>query len=506
MSHDNTGLQLELQIRVLNNLLEIAKREDVIIFATIQRIQKESIKVLSENIIIKHKQPLEKFGRFWYFLTIYSLKGNSYTSITEKAFKKARENKDNSVEIETSINSATNSRLASKKSSRRSSKASKMPKSNILVNTSSHDQSLPPKNNNNDPFQNPSENELKWLNLSRSDKAVKNYSGNRLEIHEELANQRSNNIEDKRRRNNTPPLPSDTGNELLNQLLLGFTNVLNTHTEYVKEFHKNDFEYEENQEYINELLKNDELIEYWHVFQGNVTLCLIYNFDDVDYHSHMITKKKIQKLQQILKQHAKNGDIKMFCYKCQKKDHHQQDCLFTFCSRCHKWIDYNYHKCLSNDSINIFQLIKKSKTPTYVMNLIYNDAGEEWKLQDAYFAEAEVFEKRINVMINTGAVRCIITKRFLDLVNKEIEASTKNNEKYSFCQKLYEDLEDYRVAKAQIEEDDELIEITKGKDTSIRSLTNIQRMQLQQLLTKNKDLFANNKSELTQTNVAQHSI
>ncbi|CAI2192673.1 7810_t:CDS:2, partial [Funneliformis geosporum] len=144
-----------------------------------------------------------------------------------------------------------------------------------------------------------------------------------------------------------------------------------------------------------------------------------------------------------------------------------------------------------------------------ISQLIFNDpkfncdvyiTKEEWKLQDAYFAEAEVFEKRINVMINTGAVRCIITKRFLDLVNKEIEASTKNNEKYSFCQKLYEDLEDYRVAKAQIEEDDELIEITKGKDTSIRSLTNIQRMQLQQLLTKNKDLFANNKSELTQTN------
>ncbi|CAI2189289.1 5612_t:CDS:2, partial [Funneliformis geosporum] len=253
----------------------------------------------------------------------------------------------------------------------------------------------------------------------------------------------------------------------------------------------------------------------------------------------------------------------------------------------------------------------------------------ERKPQDAYFAEAEVFGKRINVMIDTGAVGCIITKSFLDSVNKEIEASTnvqivsvtgaktaplgkmfkvgvkigkfeikedmivteasgynvllgndwitnqakaiintekqimiikqnkeidtvpitcftkinpeilspidffeeeydelelediegepqhylnvsleeniaiinhqrypteflefsdlefqrtdkywkgpgrclckllQNNEKCSFCQKLYEDLEDYRVAKAQIEEDDELIEITKGKDAPI---------------------------------------
>jgi len=31
-------------------------------------------------------------------------------------------------------------------------------------------------------------------------------------------------------------------------------------------------------------------------------------------------------------------------------------------------------------------------------------------------------------------------------------------------------------------------------------------MLLQQLLTKNKDLFATDKSELTQTDVAQHSI
>ena len=35
------GLQLELQIRVLNNLLETAKREDIVIFAIIQKIQKE---------------------------------------------------------------------------------------------------------------------------------------------------------------------------------------------------------------------------------------------------------------------------------------------------------------------------------------------------------------------------------------------------------------------------------------------------------------------------------
>ncbi|CAI2199372.1 14869_t:CDS:2, partial [Funneliformis geosporum] len=92
-----------------------------------------------------------EFGRFWYFWPTYLLEGNSYIRITEKAFEKARENKHNFVDEWTL-----------KKSSRRSSKASKIPKSNILVDTFSHDQNLPPKNNNNDPFQSLSENELKW--------------------------------------------------------------------------------------------------------------------------------------------------------------------------------------------------------------------------------------------------------------------------------------------------------------------------------------------------------
>ena len=510
----------------------------------------------------------------------------------------------------------------------------------------------------------------------------------------------------------------------------------------------------------------------------------------------MITKKKNQEIQQILRQRAKDGDLGMFCYKCQKKDHRRQDCFFTLCSRCYKWVDNN-HNCPSNNSINISQLIKNSETPTYVMNVIYNDVGiflskridkrkemynlwqvpggkveeneysieailreteeetgliikkdipqlifndpkfncdvyitkvsmnttlrntepnkqsswilntfkqyeekckrkeitpthvkymqkileslkisttiaqaqwEERRPQDAYFAEAEVFGRKINVMIDTGAVGCIITKSFLDSVHKEIEASTnvqivsvtgaktaplgkmfkvgvkigkfeikedmivteasgynillgndwitnqakaiintekqimtikqnkeidivpitcftkmnpviftpidfleeeydeleleesegepqhylnvsleeniatinhqqypteflefsnleflrtdkhwkgpgrclckvlQNNEKCLFCRKLQEDLNDYHVAKAQIEEDDEVMKISTGKETTIGSLSNNQRIQLQDLLTRNNDLFATDKSELTQTNIAQHSI
>jgi ADP-ribose pyrophosphatase YjhB (NUDIX family) len=538
--------------------------------------------------------------------------------------------------------------------------------------------------------------------------------------------------------------------------------------EQIREFHKNDFEYEE--ENNNEPFKNNnELIEYWHVFQGDKTPCLICDFDDVDHHSHMITKEKNQEVQRILKQRAKNGDTGMYCYKCQKIDHRRQDCPLRLCTRCHKWVNHGNHNCPSNNYINISQLFDKPKTPTYVMNVVYNDAGiflskridkskemynfwqvpggkveeneysieavireteeetgliikknipklifndpkfncdvyvtkvdmntvlrntepnkqsswilntfkqyeekckrneitpthvrymkkilenlkisktiaqaqwEERKPQDAYFAEAEVFGRKINVMIDTGAVGCIITKSFLDSVHKEIEASTnvqivsvtgaktaslgkmfkvgvkigkfeikedmivteasgynillgndwitnqakaiintgkqnmtikqnneidivpitcfikinpeiftlidffeekyneleleetegepqhylnvsleeniaiinhqrypteflefsdlefqrtdkywkgpgrclckplQNNEKCSFCRKLYKDLEYYRVAKAQIKKDDELIEITTEKDTPIESLTNMQKMQL----------------------------
>ena len=43
------------------------------------------------------EQPSEEFGRFQHFWAVYSLKGNSYTSITERVFEKAKESKDNSV-------------------------------------------------------------------------------------------------------------------------------------------------------------------------------------------------------------------------------------------------------------------------------------------------------------------------------------------------------------------------------------------------------------------------
>jgi hypothetical protein len=47
--------------------------------------------------------------------------------------------------------------------------------------------------------------------------------------------------------------------------------------------------------------------------------------------------------------------------------------------------------------------------------LVYVERLED--VQDALFAEAEVYGERINILINSGTVyRCIISKRFLDII------------------------------------------------------------------------------------------
>ncbi|CAG8664264.1 15571_t:CDS:2, partial [Funneliformis mosseae] len=78
---------------------------------------------------------------------------------------------------------------------------------------------------------------------------------------------------------------------------------------------------------------------------------------------------------------------------------------------------------------NLLEEIREFKKKDYeneyiIVNKLPDDDELEYKPQNAYFAEAKVFKRKINVMINTGAVRCIITKSFLDSVHKNIEAST----------------------------------------------------------------------------------
>ena len=43
------------------------------------------------------------------------------------------------------------------------------------------------------------------------------------------------------------------------------------------------------------------------------------------------------------------------------------------------------------------------------------------QVKDALFTIAEVLEKNINVLIDTGSKRCVITKRFLDKMGRNID-------------------------------------------------------------------------------------
>ena len=43
---------------------------------------------------------------------------------------------------------------------------------------------------------------------------------------------------------------------------------------------------------------------------------------------------------------------------------------------------------------------------------------------DVLFSEAEIYGEKVNILIDSGAVGCIITKQFLEKIGKPIEAAT----------------------------------------------------------------------------------
>jgi len=49
---------------------------------------------------------------------------------------------------------------------------------------------------------------------------------------------------------------------------------------------------------------------------------------------------------------------------------------------------------------------------------------QEEEVQDALFSEAEVYGEKVNVLIDSGVVGCIIAKRYLDKIRKPIESAT----------------------------------------------------------------------------------
>ncbi len=77
---------------------------------------------------------------------------------------------------------------------------------------------------------------------------------------------------------------------------------------------------------------------------------------------------------------------------------------------------------------------QKKTTPThtgYVKEIVKGLMSEELvyiqrfeEVQEALFGEAEVYGEKVNFLIDSGAVGCIIAKRFLDSINRPIEAAT----------------------------------------------------------------------------------
>ena len=72
---------------------------------------------------------------------------------------------------------------------------------------------------------------------------------------------------------------------------------------------------------------------------------------------------------------------------------------------------------------------QKLTTPThtsYIQEIMKSLLAEESaytqyteEIQDALFGEAEVYREKINILIDSGAVGCIISKRFLDRVQHQ---------------------------------------------------------------------------------------
>jgi 8-oxo-dGTP pyrophosphatase MutT (NUDIX family) len=81
-----------------------------------------------------------------------------------------------------------------------------------------------------------------------------------------------------------------------------------------------------------------------------------------------------------------------------------------------------------------FMVKHKELTPTLVeysdtiLNQLVREEpayiNQKEKAEEALYGEAIVYGQPVNILIDLGAVRCIISKRFLDQVNKDIEAPT----------------------------------------------------------------------------------
>ncbi|PKY58003.1 hypothetical protein RhiirA4_479528 [Rhizophagus irregularis] len=89
----------------------------------------------------------------------------------------------------------------------------------------------------------------------------------------------------------------------------------------------------------------------------------------------------------------------------------KNECIFLFndpAFNCDVYLTINYCNNIFN------QLIKKESA--YL--------NQKEKAEEALYGEAIIYRQPVNILIDSGAVGCIISKRFLEKVNKEIKLPT----------------------------------------------------------------------------------
>ncbi|GBC36137.2 retroviral-like aspartic protease 1 [Rhizophagus irregularis DAOM 181602=DAOM 197198] len=145
------------------------------------------------------------------------------------------------------------------------------------------------------------------------------------------------------------------------------------------------------------------------------------------------------------------------CYNCGRKGHVSRNCRSPPSNNNNKGDSANFRKPSNEistkrvnwkDPLKEIRLIEKPiqllKRPTYVLNVLYNNFGiylskrlqknktieepaylnQKERAEEALYGEAIVYGQPVNVLIDSGAIGCIISKRFLDKVNKGIELPT----------------------------------------------------------------------------------
>ncbi|CAG8568654.1 5837_t:CDS:10 [Funneliformis caledonium] len=207
------------------------------------------------------------------------------------------------------------------------------------------------------------------------------------------------------------------------------------------------------------------------------------------------------------------------CHKCNKVGHIAKDCKSE--QRNNNSFNNNKNNSNNNNNNNTKFEVKEDMivTESSGYNVLLRNDWITMQVKAVIDTNKQIMIIKQNNETDVILITCfskIDSKVFtpIDFVKKGsgqcLYKTLSKGENCSYCKALHQDLQEYQITvsinKAQIKASNKLVEISKGKEIPIENLTKDQQQQLQQLLEENKDLFANEKLELTQTNISQHAI